>query len=119
MTHELMSHEPVASNIDLLSAWIESQMAYRGQPGLSIAIIRDQDIVWSKGFGHSDVALETPAAPSTIYRIASITKLFTATSIMQLRDDGKLQLNYGLLGRSINGTSYTLFVRFIHYICRW
>ena len=49
MTHELMSHEPVASNIDLLSAWIESQMAYSGQPGLSIAIIRDQDIVWSKG----------------------------------------------------------------------
>ena len=93
MTHELMSHEPVASNIDLLSAWIESQMAYSGQPGLSIAIIRDQDIVWSKGFGHSDVALETPAEPSTIYRIASITKLFTATSIMQLRDDGKLQLD--------------------------
>ena len=98
MTYELMSHEPVASSIDLLSAWIESQMAYSGQPGLSIAIIRDQDIVWSKGFGHSDVALETPAEPSTIYRIASITKLFTATSIMQLRDDGKLQLDFALQG---------------------
>ncbi|MDP6454905.1 MAG: serine hydrolase domain-containing protein [SAR202 cluster bacterium] len=93
MTHESMSYEAVASNIDLLSAWIESQMAYSGQPGLSIAIIFDQKLVWSKGFGHSDIASGAPAKPDTIYRIASITKLFTATSIMQLRDGGKLQLD--------------------------
>src|SRR5262249_5863427 len=89
----LAEDEKVASGIRLLEAWIESQMAYRGLPGLSIGILYDQDLVWAKGFGYADVEKRTPATPGTIYRIASISKLFTSTAILQLRDQGKLQLD--------------------------
>jgi CubicO group peptidase (beta-lactamase class C family) len=93
MTSKILSHQEVASNVDLLSAWIESQMAYRGQPGLSMGIVYDQHLLWSKGFGFANVERKVAATPQTIYRIASITKLFTATSVLQLRDVGKLQLD--------------------------
>ncbi|MBN2334316.1 serine hydrolase [Candidatus Bathyarchaeota archaeon] len=82
----------MGSGIRLLSSWIESQMAYRGQPGLSIAVVHDQDVVWARGFGYADVESGRPASPDTLYRIASITKLFTATSVMILRDRGKLSI---------------------------
>jgi D-alanyl-D-alanine carboxypeptidase len=83
----------VRSAIDLLSAWIESQMAYSGVPGLSIGIVHDKALVWSAGFGRASLEPEKPATPDTLYRIASITKLFTSTAILQLRDGGKLRLD--------------------------
>jgi CubicO group peptidase (beta-lactamase class C family) len=90
---KLAANDDVASAIRILEAWIESQMAYRGLPGLSIAIVHDQDIVWARGFGHADVEKKSAATPQTIYRIASISKLFTSVAVMQLRDQGKLKLD--------------------------
>jgi len=91
----LLAEQPPVVNdrIRLLEAWIESQMAYRGQPGLSIGIVQDQDLVWSRGFGFADREGNIPATTDTLYRIASITKTFTATAIMQLRDQGRLELD--------------------------
>src|SRR5262249_58432312 len=83
----------VTDRVRLLEAWIDSQIAYRGQPGLSIGVVHDQELVWTKGFGHADTDRRIPATPDTLFRIASITKTFTATAIMQLRDQGKLQLD--------------------------
>jgi D-alanyl-D-alanine carboxypeptidase len=90
---KLLADTEVVSSLELLSAWTESQMAYRGQPGISMGIIYDQELIWTKGFGYADLASRKPADAKTVYRIASITKLFTATAIMQLRDEGKLQLD--------------------------
>ncbi len=92
MTSSLLTHR-VTSSIDLLSAWIEAQMAYSGLPGLSIGVVYDQELVWAEGFGYANIERKTPATPKTIYRIASITKLFTNTAILQLRDAGRLQLD--------------------------
>jgi CubicO group peptidase (beta-lactamase class C family) len=89
----LVADGGVRTAIDLLSAWIESQMAYAGQPGLSIGVVHDQQLVWASGFGHASVEANRPAGPQTLYRIASITKLFTSTAILQLRDAGRLQLD--------------------------
>lgn len=83
----------VRSALGLLSAWIESQMAYSGLPGLSIGIVHDQQLVWAAGFGRAGLEPARPATPDTLYRIASITKLFTSTAILQLRDAGKLRLD--------------------------
>lgn len=83
----------VSGAIDLLAAWIESQLAYAGVPGLSIAIVHDQELVWAAGFGRARLEPARPATPDTLYRIASITKLFTSTAILQLRDAGRLQLD--------------------------
>ena len=81
------------SGVELLTAWIESQMAYRGQPGLSIGVVYDQELVWAKGFGYADVEQKIETSSKTLYRIASITKLFTSTALMQLRDAGKLSID--------------------------
>jgi D-alanyl-D-alanine carboxypeptidase len=77
----------------LFSAWIEGQIAYRGLPGIAVGVVSDQDLVWSRGFGFADVKNKVPMTPSTKFRMASHSKLFTATAIMQLREDGKLRLD--------------------------
>ncbi len=74
-------------------AWIQGQIAYRGLPGIAVGVIHDQELVWAKGFGYADVDLKTPVTPSTKFRMASHSKLFTATAIMQLRDAGKVHLD--------------------------
>ena len=83
----------VRTSMDLLSAWIGAQLAYSGVPGLSIGIVHDQELVWAAGFGHAALEPARPATPDTLYRIASITKLFTSTALLQLRDAGKLRLD--------------------------
>ena len=89
----IAQHPEVEGTIKLLEAWIESQMAYRGQPGISVGVVYDQKLIWAKGFGYADTEKKIAATPATIYRMASVTKTFTATAIMQLRDAGKLSLD--------------------------
>src|SRR6266545_1551680 len=93
MTSRIVDDANVRSALALLSAWIESQMAYAGLPGLSIGIVHDQELVWARGFGHANLERREPATEETLYRIASITKLFTSTAILQLRDAGRLRLD--------------------------
>jgi CubicO group peptidase (beta-lactamase class C family) len=62
-------------------------------PGLSASIVRDQKMVWAKGFGHGDLEKQIAATPETNYRIASLTKTFASTLLMQLVEQGKLDLD--------------------------
>lgn len=62
-------------------------------PGMSAVIIKDQKVLWAKGFGFADVENRIPATPDTLYSIASLTKTFAATLIMQLVEQGKLDLD--------------------------
>ena len=86
-----LDNPEVQAAISVFDAWCEYTVHNREQPGVSIGIVHDQDLIWAKGYGYADLENKIPAAPSTAYRIASITKLFTATAILQLRDEGKLQ----------------------------
>ena len=61
-------------------------------PGLSAAIVKDQALVWAKGFGYADLENEVEATPDTPYRLASVTKPIAATLIMQLVEEGVLDL---------------------------
>jgi CubicO group peptidase (beta-lactamase class C family) len=83
----------VAASLHLLELWLDAQCAYENIPGLSLAVVHDQDILWSKGFGWADREKKQPATPETIYGIGSISKLFTSIAILQLRDQGKLRLD--------------------------
>jgi CubicO group peptidase (beta-lactamase class C family) len=77
----------------LFSAWMEGQIAYRGLPGIVVGVVADQELVWSAGFGFANTAEKIPMSPETKFRMASHSKLFTATAIMQLREQGKLRLD--------------------------
>lgn len=89
----LREQQQFADAITVFDLWVEQHIAHRGVPGLSVAVVYDQEIVWSKGYGYANLEKKVPATPSTVYRIGSITKLFTSTAILQLRDAGKLQLD--------------------------
>lgn len=77
----------------LFSAWVEGQLAYRGLPGVAVGVVADQELVWTAGFGHADVRAKVPMTAHTKFRMASHSKLFTATAIMQLREQGKVRLD--------------------------
>jgi CubicO group peptidase (beta-lactamase class C family) len=88
----VVQHPEVADAVTLLDLWIEEQRLYHQIPGIAIGIVYDQELVWSKGYGFSDLETRTPMTPGTRLRIGSVTKVFTATAVMQLRDRGKLAL---------------------------
>ena len=92
-SQSLLKDPEVKAALQVLDAWINASMKNQEQPGLSIGIVYNQDLIWAKGFGFADIDNKVAATPSTLYRIASISKLFTSTAIMQLRDEGKLQLD--------------------------
>ena len=62
-------------------------------PGISAVIIKDQKVVWARGFGFADLEKRIPVTPDTLFHLASITKTFGATLIMQLVEQGKLSLD--------------------------
>src|SRR5262249_42081602 len=62
-------------------------------PGLAVAVVVDGDTIYAKGFGVREVSTNAPADPDTMFRIASMTKSFTALAILKLRDEGKLRLD--------------------------
>ena len=70
----------------------ETKVAKHRLPGMALGIIRDQELAWFGGFGTADLDSDKKPTENTIARIASVTKTFTTTAIMQLRDEGRLTL---------------------------
>jgi D-alanyl-D-alanine carboxypeptidase len=62
-------------------------------PGAAVGVVHEGELAWAGGVGFADRAARRPSDPKTLYRIASITKTFTATAVMQLRDAGSLALD--------------------------
>jgi serine beta-lactamase-like protein LACTB len=77
----------------LLEKLIQSEMTDKGLPALSIALVDDQAVVWAKGFGLADPEKKTPATADTVYRVGSVSKLFTDVAAMQLVEHGTLDLD--------------------------
>lgn len=75
-----------------LDIWLEGQRMKHDLPGFSAGVVHDQELIWSKGYGYADVTNQIPATDQTLYRVASITKTFTATAVMQLVEQGRLSL---------------------------
>ena len=62
-------------------------------PGASLAVAKDGRLVYARSFGYSDVEKKQPVRPNSLFRIASISKSFTATATLQLVEQGKLSLD--------------------------
>lgn len=87
---------PASDALMFIDAWLEAQQVYDRLPGISVGIVKDQELIWSKGYGVSDLKKKNPATTETLYSICSITKLFTSIAIMQLYERGKLRLDDSL-----------------------
>jgi len=62
-------------------------------PALSAAIVKDQKVLWARGFGYADIENKIPATEHTPYHLASLTKTFASTILMQLVQEGKVNLD--------------------------
>ncbi|MBN8589071.1 MAG: serine hydrolase [Rhodothermia bacterium] len=76
-----------------LTAFIQHEMADKKIPGLTITLADEKDIVWARGFGRTDTTQRLLATPESVWRVASVTKLFTALAVMQLVEKGKVDLD--------------------------
>jgi CubicO group peptidase (beta-lactamase class C family) len=61
--------------------------------GMSAVVAKGQSIAWSKGFGLSDIATNRAVTDSTVFHLASLTKPFAGTVILQLVEEGKVSLD--------------------------
>lgn len=87
----LMTKTALASEREF-ETFVESFMEREKVPGIAVAISRDGDVLYQKGFGVRDLETREPVTPETIFGVASVTKSFTAVAIMQLAAEGKLSL---------------------------
>lgn len=82
-----------AAKIEKIEQAISSAMSRQNIPGLSVAVVVDQKLRWSNGYGMADLENFVPAKAATVYRLGSISKPITAMAVMQLVERGKLNLD--------------------------
>lgn len=81
----------LAERLDRLAAEIDRNRIDLHVPGAVLAIVREDDVIFARGFGLADVEKNTPVTPETRFFIGSTTKAFTATLIGMLVDEGRMQ----------------------------
>lgn len=79
--------------ISAIDSTINELMTRTLTPGVSISVAIGKEIVWSKGYGKADMENDALAKPNTVYRLASVSKSITAVAIMQLVEQGKIDLD--------------------------
>src|SRR5262249_1963152 len=79
--------------VSALEPFIRHEMEVKQLPALSIALVEDQKIVWAAGFGLRDPEQKLPATAATVYRVGSVSKLFTDLAVMKLAEQGALNID--------------------------
>jgi len=84
------------------SSFIENQvvrfMEYNGLHGVSLAIVKYEKLVYARAFCYSDIENQILASPDNLFRVASVSKLLTAVAVMQLVEEGVLDLDGKVFG---------------------
>ena len=78
-----------AASIDSL---VQREMARTGTPGAQLAVVVDGRLAYAGAYGVADVETKRPVTPQTLFRVGSVTKMFTAATLAQLSSEGKLDL---------------------------
>ena len=92
-----------------MERYIRNWMTRNNLRGVSLAVMRDEKLIYAKGFGWADKEMEREAEAGDIYRIASASKLITAIGIMKLVDEGKLSTDQLVFGEKGILNEYTEF----------
>ncbi len=85
-----ISDDSASQKVD---AYVAAEIQKEKIPGLALAVIRDGKIIKAQGYGLSNVELNVPVKPETIFQTGSVGKQFTATAVMMLVEDGKVSLD--------------------------
>ncbi len=94
MTQNLLQEQAdLATAIEILDTWTAQNLREKRLPGLALGLVYQGELLWGKGYGFANLETRQPVTLDTRFRIASISKTFTATGILQLRDAGKLRLD--------------------------
>jgi CubicO group peptidase (beta-lactamase class C family) len=80
-------------DIETLESFVGGLIESDTLPALSVSVVKGDRLVWSKGFGLADLATASPASPRTSYLWFSMTKIVTATAVVRLAEDGKLDFD--------------------------
>jgi len=80
----------VPANLNGLDAFVEQVMKDWHVPGLAVAVVKDGQVVYAKGFGYRDVKRGLKVTPDTLFAIGSCSKAFTVAALAMLVDEGKL-----------------------------
>ena len=72
---------------------VEEGRQKRGIPGLSLVIVKDDRVIYMKGFGYRDFERKLPVTPDTLFAIGSSTKAFTAMLVAMGADEGRISLD--------------------------
>lgn len=88
-----LSGQPLALDKTSLQRDIDSQRRAAGVPGVALAIVQGEEVVFAAGFGVTSAEEGRPVTPGTLFRIASVTKPLTGTAILRLVDFGRLDLH--------------------------
>ena len=76
-----------------IEKFIFEKVAETKLPSVSIALVKDQDVIWSHAVGHKNLENGAAATPRTLYGIGSVTKSFTVLAVLKLVEQGKLSLD--------------------------
>lgn len=79
--------------IEKLRAAIAYEVQAHDLPSFALSLVEGDRLVWSDAFGYQDADRKTPAATDTVYRVGSVSKLFTDIAVMQLVEQSKLDLD--------------------------
>ena len=77
--------------------FIQRFLEEEGIPGLAVAIVRDEQVVYEKGYGVTSLDNPSPVSPRTVFDLASVSKSFTALGVLLLRDEGLIDLDSPLV----------------------
>ena len=89
------NHEMTAADVEaFLDGIVPLQLKHSDIAGATVSVVKDGKLLFAKGYGYADVQKEQPvSAAETLFRPGSISKLFTWTAVMQLFEQGKLDLD--------------------------
>lgn len=79
--------------IEKYRAYIQAAMRQKNTPGLAIVVVDDQEVLWQEGFGYTDTDHRIPVTPDTPFSIQSVSKQFTALTVLMAVQDGLLDLD--------------------------
>ncbi len=107
-TRGQLSNEALGAELD---QFILSEMSSKNFPGLSTCIVKENQVIWNGDYGIANFETNAPVGLETLFTVASISKLFTATACAQLLENGKIIWSKKQIEKKlkISGLSKSLF----------